>query len=161
MNKNNIDNVFQMVRFSEFDDLRKIVHESNVNHFVNEYGQNLLHEAIAQNCSEILNYLLYCNIDVNKVDRDGKTPLHYSTAYNNYAFTKLLLDSNGIEKGIKDRYGNNPMWVAVFNANDYYDVVKLLKQHGVDSQSKNNSNRSALDFARQIGDEELEQILIN
>lgn len=52
------------------------------------------------------------------------------------------------------------MWVAVFYSDGYYDVVKLLKQHGVDSISKNNANRSAIDFARQIEDEELEQILV-
>lgn len=159
MNKNNINEVFHMVELNNLEDLKKIVNESNVNLFVNEFGQNLLHMAITRNSQEVFNYLLYCDIDVNKLDNDGKTPLHYSTAYNNFDFTKLLLDSKGIEKGIKDRYGNNPMWVAVFNSRGYYDVVRLLIEHGVDAHSKNNSGRSASDFAKQIEDEELIEIL--
>lgn len=98
--------------------------------------------SITRNSPEVFKYLLYCDIDVNKLDRDGKTPLHYSTAYNNFDFTKLLFESKGIERGIKDQHGNNPMWVATFNAKGYYDIVKLLMEHEVDAQSKNNSNRS-------------------
>ncbi|SHM45196.1 Ankyrin repeat-containing protein [Chryseobacterium carnipullorum] len=160
MKKNNISDVFEMIEFNDLEDLEKIVNENNVNFFVNEFGQNLLHEAITQDKPEIFNYLLYCNIDNNKLDREGKTPLHYSTAHNNYNLTKLLLESNGIEKGIKDQHGNNPMWVAVFNSRGHYDIVKLLMEHGIDAQSKNTSGRSALDFARQIKDEELVQILL-
>ncbi|MCT2409288.1 ankyrin repeat domain-containing protein [Chryseobacterium antibioticum] len=77
--KNNISEVFEMIEFSDLEDFKKIVNESNVNIFINEFGQNLLHEAVTQDAPEIFNYLLYCNIDINKLDRDGKTPLHYST----------------------------------------------------------------------------------
>lgn len=150
-----------MVDLNNLEDLRKIVNENNVNSFVNEFWQNLLHMAIARNSPDVFNYLLYCDIDVNKLDRDGKTPLHYSTSYNNFDFTKLLLESKGIEINQKDIHGNNPMWVASFNARGYYDVVKLLKEHGGNPDSKNNSNRSALDFAKQIEDDELIKILLN
>jgi ankyrin repeat protein len=159
MNKNNISEVFHMVDLNNLEDLQKTVNESNVNLFINEFGQNLLHMAITRNSPEVFNYLLYCDIDVNKLDRENKTPLHYSTAYNNYDFTKKLLESRGIEKDIRDKYGNNPIWVAVFNSRGYYDVVKLLMEHGVDSKSKNNSGRSALDFAKQIEDGQLIEIL--
>ncbi|RKT01032.1 ankyrin repeat domain-containing protein [Chryseobacterium defluvii] len=159
MNKNSINEVFHMVDLNNLEDLRKIVDESNVNLFVNEFEQNLLHMAITRNSTEVFDYLLYCDIDVNKLDKDGKTPLHYSTAYSNYDFTKKLLESTGIEKDIRDQYGNNPMWVAVFNSRGSYDVVKLLMEHKADAKSKNNSGRSALDFAKQIEDEELIEIL--
>lgn len=159
MKSNNISEVFYMVDNNNLEDLKKIVDESNVNLFINDFEQNLLHMAITHNSSEVFNYLLYCDIDVNKTDREGKTPLHYSTAYNNFDFTKLLLDCKKIQKNIKDNHGNNPMWVAVFNSRGYYDVVKLLMKHRVDATSKNNSGRSVLDFAKQIEDEELIDIL--
>lgn len=161
MNKSSIDKVFYMVGANKFEDLQSIVNEDNVNLFVNDYEQNLLHIAIAEDAKEIFKYLLYCSIDVNKPDNEGKTPLHYSADHNNYELTKLLLDSKGIEKDKKDQFGNNALWVAVFNARGYYDVVKLLKTNGLDAYSKNKSNRSALDFAKQIEDEELEQILLS
>lgn len=152
-------NVFQIVRFKELENLKKIVNETNVNRFVNEYKQNLLHEAVAYDALEILNYLLYCNININKQDDEGKTPLHYSLDHNNYELTKLLLNTKGIEKDIKDQYGNNAMWVAVFNADGDYDIVKFLKEYGIDSTSKNNSDRSPLDLAKQFDDDEMIEIL--
>lgn len=159
MSKNNIDNVFQLVRFNQLEDLKKIVDITNVNIFINKYEQNLLHEAISSGNLDVLKYLLECNIDVNKADEEGKTPLHYTSLYNNYEAAKLLLESNLIQKDKKDIHGNNPIWTATFNARGNYEIVKLLKQFGANPDSKNNSNRSALDFARQIEDKELELIL--
>lgn len=160
MNKNNPNEIFHIVDLNNLQDLEKIVNDSNVNFFVNEFEQNLLHIAIARNSREIFNYLLYCDIDINKLDKDNKTPLHYSTSYNNFDFTKLLLESKRIEINQTDIYGNNPMWVASFNARGYYDIVKLLKKHGGNPNSKNNSNKSALDFAKQIEDNEMIEILL-
>jgi len=161
MHFNLSDTIFRMVRFNESDQLKNIVSENNANSFVNEYEQNLLHEAISSKSYEILNYLLECNIDVNHTDRDGKTPLHYSTAYNDYYATELLLKRPSIEVNKKDIHGNNPMWVATFNARGYYEVVLLLKANGGDPNSKNNSNRSAIDFANQIEDDDLTKILLS
>jgi ankyrin repeat protein len=160
MNKNNIDLAFQLVRTNQLDDLKKILDNDNVNSYIDEFKKNLLQQAITSETLDIIKYLLDCKIDVNDADKDGKTPLHYSTAYNNYEVTKLILENNPIEIDKKDVYGNNPLWVATFNARGFYDVVKLLKQYGANPDSKNNSARSALDFAKQIGDEELEQILL-
>ena len=60
---------------------------------------------------------------------------------------------------IIDYYGNNPLWYAVFNANDDYCLVKLLVKYGADALSKNNAMRSPLDFAKQIEDTEMINIL--
>ncbi|WP_147474494.1 ankyrin repeat domain-containing protein [Chryseobacterium nematophagum] len=161
MNKDNIEKVFQYVRLNELGNLKEEVNTSNVNDFINEYNENLLHEAISSKSYEILKYLLGCSININHPDKDGKTPLHFSTAYNDYETTKMLLENPSIEIDKKDIHGNNPMWVATFNARGDYDVVKLLKQYNANPNSKNNSNRSALDFAKQIEDDELVEILNN
>lgn len=161
MKKNSIDDAFQLVRLNQLEDLKKIVNKQNVSNFINEFNENLLQEAISSNQLDIVRYLLDCKIDINHSDKEGKTSLHYSTAYNNYEVTKLLLNDTSIEIDKKDIHGNNPMWVATFNAKGFYDVVKLLKQNGASANSKNKSNRSALDFATQIEDDELKQILIN
>lgn len=161
MNTDKIQKVFQYVRLSDLENLRKEVDKDNVNEFINEYQENLLHEAISSKSFEALHYLLECNINVNHPDKDGKTPLHFSTAHNDYDATELLLKSPSIEVNEKDVHGNNPMWVSTFNARGYYDIVILLKDSGGDPNSKNNSNRSALDFAIQIEDDELKQILLS
>ncbi|MDQ1097663.1 MULTISPECIES: ankyrin repeat domain-containing protein [Chryseobacterium] len=159
MNKNSIKEAFQHVRYGEIDEIKSNVNKNNVNDFINEYNENLLQEAISSNSESIFDYLLNCGIDVNHQDKNGKTALHFSVAHGNYLFTKKLLDFKPTQIDLKDNYGNNAMWVATFNARGKYDFVELLKKYGADSNSKNNSHRSAIDFANQIGDNELIKIL--
>ncbi|WP_330745912.1 ankyrin repeat domain-containing protein [Chryseobacterium sp. CP-77] len=156
---NNIDKVFQHARLNQIEDLKKEVNSSNANDFINEYDENLLHEAISFEAIDIVKFLLSCQIDINHSDQNGKTPLHFSAAHNDFESTKLLLGNELIEINKNDKYGNNPLWVAVFNARGYHDIVKLLKDFGADSNSKNNNNKSPLDFAKQIGDDEMIEIL--
>lgn len=52
------------------------------------------------------------------------------------------------------------LWTAVFNAKGKYNIVKILKESGADSFSKNEAGRSPLDFAIQINDKDLCQILV-
>lgn len=161
MKKNKIDNVFQFVRLNELDSVESEINSFNVNEFINDFGENLLQEAIAFEAIDIVKFLLNCQIDINHSDQNGKTPLHFSTAHNDFESTKLLLGNKHIEINKNDKYGNNPLWVAVFNARGYYDIVKLLKEYGADPNSRNNNNKSPLDFAKQIGDDEMIKILIS
>lgn len=61
---------------------------------------------------------------------------------------------------IVDIYGNNPLWYAVFNAHDDYKIIELFMEYGADTTTKNNAMRSPLDFARQIGDDVVIEILL-
>ncbi|MDR4952239.1 ankyrin repeat domain-containing protein [Chryseobacterium sp. ES2] len=159
MNNNNIHSVFQFIRLNELDNVENEINSVNVNQFINSFGENLLQEAIAFEAIGIVKFLLNCQIDINHSDQNGKTPLHFSAAHNDFESTKLLLNNKLIEINKNDKYGNNPLWVAVFNARGYYDIVKLLKEFGADPNSKNNNNKSPLDFAKQIGDDEMIKIL--
>ncbi|MBV8327446.1 ankyrin repeat domain-containing protein [Chryseobacterium sp.] len=161
MNKTNTRGVFRYVTCKDLDNLKIEVNDGNVNSFTEEYGRNLLQEAIVDESFEIFDYLLTCGIDVNHSDKNGQTPLHFSVVYNNYEITKKLLSIKIIEINKKDKYGNNPLWTAVFNSKGYYEIVKLMMQHGADPASKNNNNKSPLDLARLIKDEELERILFS
>ena len=96
--------------------------------------------------------------DINHQDKMGWTPLHFCAQYNNITIAELLLQE-GAKVNIIDCYGNNPLWYAVFNANDDYCLVKLLVKYGADALSKNNAMRSPLDFAKQIKDMEMINIL--
>lgn len=161
MKKNNIDNVFQFVRLNNLNEFKKTVDRDNVNLYINEYNQNLLHEAISNNSLDIIDYLFKINININYQDEEGKTPLHYAVLYKNIYTINLLLSNKLINKNISDIYGNNSMWIAVFNARGEYDIVKLLKKYDVDYLSKNNNGMSPLDFAKNIEDIELINILLN
>ena len=131
--------------------------ERNIN-CSNVYGRNLLQEAIVSCRNTIASDLVNKGIDINHQDKMGWTPLHFCAQYNNITIAELLL-RKGAKVNFIDCYGNNPLWYAVFNANDDYRLVKLLIRYGADALSKNNAMRSPLDFARQIEDTEMINIL--
>ncbi len=86
--------------------------------------------------------------------------MHYCAEYFNLEASELILAVESANLNIVDKFGNNALWTAVFNARGEYDLVKLFKEHKADSNSKNNVGKSPLDFANQIEDEELAAILI-
>ena len=60
---------------------------------------------------------------------------------------------------LKDKYGNTPLWTAVFNSRGNYDVVKQLIKAGSNPFLKNNFGKSPFDFAKQIKDNKLAELL--
>lgn len=149
--------IFQTIRTKNNDAFLSIINIVNIN-LLNEYGQNLLQESISYDNFFTMSYLIENGIDINHQDSDGKTPLHYCASLNNYSIAKKILEKKG-DISICDNFGNNPLWVAVFNARGKYDLVKLFLQYGANINNKNKSNKSPLDFAIQISDEELIGIL--
>ena len=98
--------------------------------------------------------------NINQQDYKGETPLHYCAAYFNLEIAELLLQKKA-QINIIDKYGNNPLWVAVFNAHGDYRMVKLFLKYNANIQNKNRANRSPLDFAKQINDLDLVNILLH
>ena len=151
--------VFQAVRLNDIAIYNELILFTDVN-ILNENNQNLLQEALAFGNTLIGMDLIQRGIDVNHRDRYGQTPLHYCGLYKNPDITKAVLVNRG-NPNIKDIYGNNALWTSVFNARGNYEIVKMLVENGGDVMSKNASNRSPLDFARQINDQRLIEILVN
>ncbi len=149
--------IFQAVRLNNTDQYNELILLVDIN-ILNEYNQNLLQEAIANSRTMIGLDLIERGIEVNHRDSKGQTSLHYCGVYRNWELAELIL-LNGGDPNIRDVYGNNAMWTSVFNARGNYELVKLLVVNGGDIVSKNTSNRSALDFARQINDQKLLDIL--
>ena len=98
--------------------------------------------------------------DINHQDRNGWTALHFAIQEKRIELTKSLLEQEAAVD-LKDSYGNTPLWRATFDARGEYELVKLLISHDADPHSKNTSGRSPLDFASQIKDNELIEILKN
>ena len=152
-------NIFSVVRNGQYDQYQESIKSVDVN-CQNEYGQNLLQEAISSNKDDIAVDLVDRGIDVNHQNSKGLTPLHFCAQYLNICVAELLLN-NKADVNATDSYGNNPLWTAVFNADGDYRMVELLVKHGADTQHKNKANRSPLDFARQIEDADMIKILLD
>jgi len=160
MSKNSItiEKIFQTIRVKDLELFFKLIENSSLDE-VNEYGQNFLQEAISSNNIIVIKYLLDRKININHQDNQGKTALHYCAEYFDIEASKLILAVDGTDLSIVDKFGNNPLWTAVFNARGEYDLVELFKQYKADSNNKNNVGKTPLDFAKQIEDEELINIL--
>ncbi|MFY8188123.1 MAG: ankyrin repeat domain-containing protein [Flavobacterium sp.] len=153
-----MENIFQIIRDKSYDTFFSSITNSNIN-IVNENKQNLLQESISFENYLTANFLIENDIDLNHQDSNGKTSLHYCASFNNYSIAEKILAKNG-NINICDSFGNNPLWVAVFSARGEYGLVKLFLQYGADINSKNKNNKSPLDFAMQISDELLINILV-
>jgi len=154
-----IEDVFQAVRLNDVNLLRTFFGTFDINS-LNEEGQSLLHEASAYNSLECAQELLNLGVDCDHKDKLGVAALHYCASNFSVDVAKIILEY-GANVNINDLYGNEPLWTAVFNARGKYDLVKLLKDFKADSNHKNSSDKSPLDFAKKIGDEKLILILEN
>lgn len=89
----------------------------------------------------------------------GQTALHGICNYPSIEVAKDILEHGG-NINIRDKYGNNALWTAVFNCKGrYYDMVELFMKYNPDVKTKNNAGRSPLDFAIQVGDDKLIKLL--
>ena len=150
-----VDSIIEHVSYEQYEN---VISNTCIND-CNEYKQNLLHEAIACCRNDIATNLINRN-NINQQDYKGETPLHYCAAYFNLEIAELLLQKKA-QINIIDKYGNNPLWVAVFNAHGDYRMVKLFLKYNANIQNKNRANRSPLDFAKQINDLDLVNILLH
>lgn len=152
-------NLFQMVRRSDkVDEIVSAIDSADID-MIGENGQNLLHTAIAHDKTEIGVELVNRQIAVNWQDDRGMTPLHYTAWHNTPKLAELVLQ-NGGDPHIRDSHGNTPLWYAVFFARGDYALVELLLNAGADAKSENAGGKSPLEFAEQIGDGALAELLM-
>ena len=66
-------------------------------------------------------------IDFNKSDYDKRTAIHLAAAEGQLEIVKYLLEK-GVNKDIKDRWGNTPLSEAKQrNGDNYNEICELLK----------------------------------
>lgn len=153
--------IYKIIEEKDFKSYQEIIENINID-LLNESNQNLLHFAISRGNIEVSHDLIRRGININAQDFKGQTPLHFAAGYNNFVIAKDLVD-NGAIIDIRDNYGNTALWTAVFNGQriKYYDVILLLVKSNANVNNVNNANKTPLDFAKQVGYDDLIQILEN
>ena len=126
----------------------------------NENGANLLHVAIAYKNFTAISELMRLDINVNVQDYKGQTPLHYAAIFQSQEAAEAILAKGG-DISLVDSHGNSALWSAVFHARGKYSMVELMLRNGGAklANQKNLHGRSPIDFAKQIDDEHLAQLL--
>lgn len=92
--------------------------------------------------------------NINVVDVNGMSLLHFCGEYSRPKYAVNLIEK-GIDTELKDKYGNNALWKATFNARGNYELVKLLIDNESNPNSKNRADKSPLELAISFGDERL------
>ncbi len=151
--------IFTLASFGDLEAFKSKLNISEINRKC-EGGSSLLHCAIAGSNFDIASFLIKSGIDVNLRNSDGQTALHLICVYQNVEVAKELLQKKA-NINLRDKYGNNPMWTAVFNCKGRnYEMVELFMTLHPDILTKNKAEMSPLDFAMQVGNEKLIDILL-
>ena len=125
------------------------------------FGPTLL-EAIQFARTEIINFLILKNANINAVNiRNNRTPLIMASSskyYDLYSINKLLLD-RGANANKADSENRTPLMFATHN--NKIDSVKLLLAYNANVNAKNSSGYSSLDMALENKNEEIYNLLLN
>src|SRR5262249_15883159 len=115
--------------------------------------------ALAEKNRDVVALLLAHNADVSAQDKDGKTALHYAVEYAQPDVAEELLKKNPNAAAIADKFGNEPLCTAAFNAKGNYELVSLLLRYGANPHHRNNTNLTPLEIPKRNGDAALLRIL--
>jgi ankyrin repeat protein len=148
-----IANMFWVIKRGDFDSYKADISKVEINS-VNNSGASFLQTAISYKQKDIALDLIDRNINVNNQDHKGMSSLHYLGWYPNIILAEIIIQMGG-NVNLKDKYGNTPLWYAVFFAKREYNYVKLLLENGADSLSLNNVGKTPLMFAQARNDQEL------
>jgi ankyrin repeat protein len=120
---------------------------------LDEYNRTALHylciDVPREDRAEAIKKLLASGLDVNALDSNGWSPLHFAAQASDVEVTQSLI-SAGAKIGIRDTNGNNELWVATMNAHSQFDVVKILLQSGANPSEKNDHDVSPMDIRPEL-----------
>ena len=119
--------------------------------------------AAAQGKTEILRYILqHSNPNQKVYNRFGGNALIPAAEKGHLENVKMLLEDGQVDIDHQNNYGYTALIEAVGlrEGNQLYqDIVKLLMENGADQSIKDNSGRTAMDYANQKGYTEISKIL--
>jgi ankyrin repeat protein len=87
-------------------------------------------------------------------DRNGFTPLHLAAQQGNLEVAAALLDA-GARVDPVNKYGNSPLFAAVFAYQGRGELIELLQRHGADQNRANASGQTPAGLARLIANHDV------
>lgn len=124
-------------------DCKKLVNLNN--------GMTPLHHAVLHNNTNIFYLLVDNGFDLNAIDSQGNTPLHYAVK-GSILYTDLLLEF-GAKPNISNYQGNTPLHLAVLERKKR--IVYSLLNKSTDINKQNSDGNTPLHFVAMYYDEEI------
>jgi ankyrin repeat protein len=115
----------------------------------------LFYAAIEGLAGDVAAYLQDHGDEVNSADGEGFTPLHFA-AQQQHADAAAVLIEAGADIEARNRFGNTPLWGALFNVRDGDgEVVRTLLAAGADPDAVNNYGASPRGLASTVANYDL------
>ena len=112
----------------------------------------------AGNRDAVLAAITSPEVDVNVVEPDGSTALHWATYTVDHELVRALLDA-GAKADIINNYGSSPLTEAIKLGD--VELVRILLDKGANPDSPNQDNQTALMLASTVGSLDIAQLLID
>ena len=144
--------VFDAARSGNVETI-KALHKENpeIINSANTSGHSPLIIAAYNNQEEVVHYLLEAGADVNYQFNQGAA-IHGAAFKGHYGVVVLLVEYNA-KFDVPDQNGTTPLIYATLFG--HIDVAKFLFAKGSNPRLKDNTEQSAVDYARQLKHEDL------
>jgi ankyrin repeat protein len=105
--------------------------------------------------ADVAAYLQEHGDEVNRAGGEGFTPLHLA-AQQQHAAVAVILIAAGADLNARNRFGNTPLWGALYNVHDGDgEVVRVLLDAGADPDAENNYGASPRSLASKVANFDL------
>ena len=141
--------IYDIAEENELDKMKELIKKNIKINEKNKFGWTPLHLAVSNNNEEMALLLLEHGADGSIQDNDGFTSLHYSIIYNMLNIAKVILEKTPKVLHLENKYGNQPLWVAVMNGEIPPEFITYLLKNGADKDHKNINNFSPFDLAKE------------
>jgi uncharacterized protein len=143
-----LKDIYSFARMGKIEAIREAVNSGVDINGKDEFGMSALQCAIAYNQIEMAHLLLSMGADVTIQDSDGSTAVHYAVEYELPDVVIALLEKYPQAVNISNKYGNQPLWTAIFNAKKDFRIISILLDYGADIDHLNYVSRSPLDILK-------------
>jgi ankyrin repeat protein len=137
-------NLFRQIKYNNLNFIKQFIEEnpSKIN-ILNSNKFTLLIEAVHKNKTDIIDYLLTTDIDIDFQDNYGMTALIKASAVNNLNITKKLIGV-GVDLNIQDKYGRTALLKIIDQS--FYDpyIAYELIDAGADLNIQDRYGRTVL-----------------
>lgn len=153
------------VRNGDFEKVKVLANEKNINNPSGDGGDKALHIATYAGYTQVVKNLLKIKgVKVDAVNKTGETALHLASSLGDSQIVEVLLKNGKANPLLVDNDGKSALHFIAssrfISLKDVSDVINLLLQEGANLHSFDNKGQTALQIATQNGNENVVKVIM-